>query len=120
MVYSMQGGQFSMIVLVPTGNTTINALLERISKMPIEKIYHHMITEEEEYPDAAVEVYLPRVVINSDLVLNKALEKVRNVDVVTHILFLNTVQPVYFGHFWLHSKLPNLYRWSTYRNHVAL
>lgn len=79
-----------MIVLVPTGNTTINALLERISKIPIEKIYHRMITEEEEYPDAAVEVYLPRVVISSDFVLNKALAKVRNVDVVTHFIF-NTI-----------------------------
>lgn len=67
-----------MIVLVPTGDTTINALLERISKIPIEKMYNHMVTEEEEYPDAAVEVYLPRVVINSDFVLNKALEKVNN------------------------------------------
>jgi len=70
-----------MIVVVPTGNTTVNELLERISKIPIEKIYHHMITEDEEYPDAAVEVYLPRVVINSDFVLNRALEKVRNLDV---------------------------------------
>lgn len=81
MLNSLQGKQFSMIVLVPTGNTTINALLERISKIPIEKIYNHMITEEEEYPDGAVEVYLPRVVINSDFVLNKALEKVNNLDV---------------------------------------
>ena len=80
-----------MIVLVPTGNTTINAVLERISKIPIEKIYNHMITEEEEYPDAAVEVYLPRVVINSDFVLNKALEKVRNLDILTNIMFFNTV-----------------------------
>jgi len=79
-----------MIVVVPTGNTTINVLLERLSKIPIEKIYHHMITEEEEYPDAAVEVFLPRVVINSDFVLNKALEKVRNLDVLTYIMFLNT------------------------------
>jgi hypothetical protein len=78
MFNSLQGGQFSMIVLVPTGDTTINALLERISKIPIEKMYNHMVTEEEEYPDAAVEVYLPRVVINSDFVLNKALEKVNN------------------------------------------
>jgi hypothetical protein len=78
-----------MIVLVPTGNTTINAVLERITKIPIEKIYHHMITEEEEFPDAAVEVYLPRVVINSDFVLNKALEKVRNLDVIPHIPFVN-------------------------------
>ena len=80
-----------MIVVVPTGNTTINVLLERLSKIPIEKIYHHMITEEEEYPDAAVEVFLPRVVINSDFVLNKALEKVRNLDVLTYIMFLNTL-----------------------------
>lgn len=91
MLYSIQGGQFSMIVLVPTGNTTINAVLERISKIPIEKIYNHMITEEEEYLDAVVEVYLPRVVINSDFVLNKALEKVRNLDILTHIMFFNTV-----------------------------
>lgn len=80
-----------MIVVVPTGNTTVNELLERISKIPIEKIYHHMITEDEEYPDAAVEVYLPRVVINSDFVLNRALEKVRNLDVLTHVMFLNAV-----------------------------
>ena len=91
MLYSIQGQQFSMFVVVPTGDMTINVLLEHISKIPIEKIYHHMITEEEEYPDAAVEVYLPRVVINSDFVLNKALEKVRNLDVLTHIMFLNTV-----------------------------
>lgn len=75
-----EGGQFSMIVLVPTGDTTINALLERISKIPLEKIYHHMITEEEEYPDTVVEVYLPRVVINSDFILNKALEKLGIID----------------------------------------
>jgi len=80
-----------MIVVVPVGNTTISAVLERISKIQIEKIYHHMITEEEEYPDAAVEVHLPRVVINSDFVLNKALEKVRNLDVLTYIVFLNTI-----------------------------
>jgi len=75
------GGQFSMIVVVPVGNTTISTVLERISKIQIEKIYHHMITEEEEYPDAAVEVHLPRVVINSDFVLNKALEKLGIIDV---------------------------------------
>ena len=78
-----------MIVAVPTGNTTINVLLERMSKIPMENIYHHMITEEEEYPDGAVEVFLPRVVINSDFVLNKALEKVMNLDVLTRIMFLN-------------------------------
>jgi len=76
-----EGEQFSMIVVVPTGDTTVDALLERISKIPIEKIYHHMITEEEEYPDAPVEVYLPRVVINSDFVLNKALGKLGIIDV---------------------------------------
>jgi serpin B len=75
------GKQFSMFVVVPTGNTTIDAVLERISKIPIEKIYNHMITEDEEYPDAVVEVYLPRVVINSDFVLNQALEKMGIVDV---------------------------------------
>jgi len=91
MLCSIQGEQFSMIVVVPTGDTTVDALLERISKIPIEKIYHHMITEEEEYPDAPVEVYLPRVVINSDFVLNKALGKVRNLAILTHIMFLNTV-----------------------------
>ena len=78
-----------MIVAVPTGNTTINVLLERMSKIPMENIYHHMTTEEEEYPDGAVEVFLPRVVINSDFVLNKALEKVMNLDVLTRIMFLN-------------------------------
>jgi len=80
-----------MIVVVPTGNTTVDAVLERISRIPIEKLYNHMITEDEEYPGAIVEVFLPRVVINSDFVLNKALEKVRNIDVLTHIMFLNTI-----------------------------
>ena len=91
MLYSIQGEQFSMIVVVPTGNTTVDAVLERISRIPIEKLYNHMITEDEEYPGAIVEVFLPRVVINSDFVLNKALEKVRNIDVLTHIMFLNTI-----------------------------
>lgn len=76
-----EGGQFSMIIVVPIGNTTIDALLERMSKTSMEKIYHHMTTEDEEYPDAFVEVYLPRVVINSDFVLNKALEKLGIIDV---------------------------------------
>lgn len=76
-----EGKQFSMIVMVPTGDTTVDVLLERISKISIEKIYNYMKTEDEEYPDAAVEVYLPRVVINSDFVLNQALEKLGIIDV---------------------------------------
>lgn len=75
------GEQFSMIVVVPSGNTTVDAVLERISRIPIEKLYNHMITEDEEYPGAIVEVFLPRVVINSDFVLNKALEKLGIIDV---------------------------------------
>jgi hypothetical protein len=67
-----------MIVMVPIHNTTINELLKHISKTSMEKIYHRMTAEDEEYPGAFVEVYMPRVVINSDFVLNKALEKVRN------------------------------------------
>jgi hypothetical protein len=90
-IYSLQGGQFSMIVVVPTGNTTVDALLERLSKTSMEKIYHYMITEDEEYPDAFVEVYLPRVVINSDFVLNRALEKVKNRNVMLYTALLNTV-----------------------------
>lgn len=35
-------------------------------------------------------------------------------------LFRTTVKPVYFEHFWLHWKPTKLYRWLTYRNHVAL
>ncbi|XP_069685401.1 serine protease inhibitor 77Ba-like [Periplaneta americana] len=70
-----EGQQFSMLVVVPIGNTTIDELLERLTKTTMEKIYHRMTTEDEEFPDAFVEVFLPRVVINSDYVLNKALEK---------------------------------------------
>lgn len=80
-----------MIVVVPIGSTTIDALLESMSKTSMEKIYHHMTTEDEEYPDAFVEVYLPRVVINSDFVLNKALEKVTNLNVMPYTPLLNTV-----------------------------
>jgi hypothetical protein len=65
-----------MVVMVPIGNTTINGLLKHISETSLEKIYHRMTAEEEEYPDAYVEVYVPRVVVSSDFVLNKALEKV--------------------------------------------
>jgi hypothetical protein len=80
-----------MIVVVPTGNTTIDMLLERLSKTTMEKIYNYMITEDEEYPDAFVEVYLPRVVINSDFVLNRALERVKNHNVMLYTALLNTV-----------------------------
>jgi hypothetical protein len=80
-----------MIVVVPIGNTTIDALLERMSKTSMETIYHHMANEDEEYPDAFVEVYLPRIVINSDFVLNKALEKVKNANVMLYIALLYTV-----------------------------
>jgi hypothetical protein len=79
-----------MIVVVPTDNTTIDALLEHLSKTSMEKIYQYMITEDEEYPDAIVEVYLPRVVINSDFVLNKALERVKNHNVMLYIALLDT------------------------------
>jgi hypothetical protein len=75
-----------MFVVVPVGNTTIDALLERISKTSMDRIYHHMITEDEQFPDAFVEVYLPRVVISSDFVLNKALEKVTNINLLYQIL----------------------------------
>lgn len=75
-----------MVVMVPTGNTTINELLIRISKTSMEKIYHRMTTEDEENPGAFVEVYLPRVVINSDFVLNKALEMVRILILLNQIL----------------------------------
>jgi hypothetical protein len=72
--------------MVPIGNTTINELLKHISKTSMEKIYNCMTTEDEEYPGAFVEVYLPRVVISSDFILNKALEKVRNPVLLNQIL----------------------------------
>ena len=65
-----------MYVMVPHRNTTLDSVLDRLSKVPMEDIYDRMTKEDEEYPDALVEVLLPKVVIHSDYVLNKALENV--------------------------------------------
>ncbi|PSN46897.1 Leukocyte elastase inhibitor A [Blattella germanica] len=74
-----QGGQYSMFVMVPTSNTTLDIVLERLSMQPMEKIYDRLVAEDEEYPEAVIDVQLPRVVIHSDYVLNKALESVSSI-----------------------------------------
>lgn len=75
-----EGGHYSMYIMVPHNNTTLDNVLEQLSKVQMEEIYDRMIEEDEEFPEGVVEVLLPRVVIHSDYVLNKALEKIGIID----------------------------------------
>ncbi|KAJ9584201.1 hypothetical protein L9F63_021453, partial [Diploptera punctata] len=74
-----QGGHYSMYIMVPHRGVTLDSVLEQLSTTPMDYIYNKM-TEEDVDPGELVTVMLPRVVVDSDYVLNKALENMGIVD----------------------------------------
>lgn len=80
----------SMIAFLPAKNEKLSNVIRKLSTYSITKVLEILENAVEEFPDADVQVYLPRFKIESDLNLNGILDKVRNVFFCT-ISFLITI-----------------------------
>nr|CAD7438947.1 unnamed protein product [Timema bartmani] len=76
-----EGDKFCMLLVLPREKAPLLPVLKKLKSTPLDEVYMKLKKEYEEFMEDGVNVFLPRLSVTSDFVLNEVLQQLGIVDV---------------------------------------
>ncbi|CAG2057448.1 unnamed protein product, partial [Timema podura] len=76
-----EGDKFCMLLVLPREKAPLLPVLKKLRSTPLDEVYMKLKKEYEEFMEDGVNVFLPRLSVTSDFVLNEVLQQLGIVDV---------------------------------------